>query len=30
MQQSEAMSAFAPLFELVAAPPNATLVEQLR
>ena len=29
MQQSAAMSAFAPLFELVAAPPSATVVEQL-
>ena len=27
-QQSEAMGAFAPLFELVAAPPSATVVEQ--
>jgi quinol monooxygenase YgiN len=30
MLQSEAMSAFAPLFELVAAPPGVTVVEQLR
>jgi quinol monooxygenase YgiN len=29
MRQSEAMGAFAPLFELVAAPPSATVVEQL-
>jgi quinol monooxygenase YgiN len=29
MMQSEAMGAFAPLFELVAAPPSATVVEQL-
>jgi hypothetical protein len=29
MQQSETMGAFAPLFELVAAPPSATVVEQL-
>jgi quinol monooxygenase YgiN len=29
MRQSEAMGAFAPLFELVAAPPRATVVEQL-
>ena len=28
IQQSEAMSAFAPLFELLAAPPRATVVEQ--
>src|SRR5664279_4127721 len=30
MLQGEAMGAFAPLFELVAAPPNATVVEQVR
>ncbi len=29
MTQSEAMGAFAPLFELLAAPPSATVVEQL-
>lgn len=29
MMQSEAMSAFAPLFELLAAPPSATVVGQL-
>ncbi len=28
MMHSEAMSAFAPLFELVAAPPSATVVEE--
>ena len=28
MQQSEARGAFAPLFELVAAPPTAMVVEQ--
>lgn len=30
MMQSEAMGAFAPLFELLAAPPSATLIGQLR
>ena len=29
MMHSEAMGAFAPLFELLAAPPGATVVEQL-
>ncbi len=29
MMQSEAMAAFAPLFELLAAPPSATVVEPL-
>lgn len=29
MMQSEAMGAFAPLFELLAAPPSATVVGQL-
>jgi quinol monooxygenase YgiN len=29
MLQTEAMSAFAPLFELVAAPPTATVIKQL-
>ena len=29
VMQSEAMSAFAPLFELLAAPPSATVVTQL-
>ena len=28
IMQSEAVSAFAPMFELLAAPPNATVVEQ--
>ena len=30
MQNDAAMGVFAPLFELVAAPPRATVVEQLR
>ncbi len=30
MMQSEAMGAFGPLFELVATPPRATVVEQPR
>lgn len=30
MMRSDAMHAFAPLFELVAAPPTATVIEQLR
>jgi quinol monooxygenase YgiN len=29
MMQSEAMNAFAPLFELLAAPPSATVIERL-
>ena len=29
MMQSDAMAAFAPLFELLAAPPNATVVNPL-
>jgi quinol monooxygenase YgiN len=29
MMHSEAMGAFAPLFELVAAPPSSTVVEEL-
>ena len=29
IMDSEAMSAFAPLFELLAAPPTATVVRQL-
>ena len=29
IMQSEVMGAFAPLFELLAAPPSATVVEQL-
>jgi quinol monooxygenase YgiN len=30
MMQSDAMAAFAPLFELLAAPPSATVVKPLR
>lgn len=30
IMRSDAMAAFAPLFELLAAPPTATLIERLR
>jgi quinol monooxygenase YgiN len=30
VMRSDAMQAFAPLFELVAAPPTATIIERLR
>ena len=30
LMQSEAMGAFAPLFELLVAPPSATAIEQLQ
>ena len=30
LMQSEAMGAFAPLFDLLAAPPSATVIGQLR
>ncbi len=30
MMQSEAMGAFAPLFDLLAAPPGATVIEPVR